>query len=664
MVGDNRMDNGINVGSLESNTIDLYGTFGKFYVGDKKIIVHYFLTYASPSANAEGGHNELLKQLAPMRERVPGKDIKDLDVILQRDLSDERIASDLIPYLEGKTSSTGIGFFPAILAVLMPKDFIQSNPVSGSVISYPKLVETRENESDYENFWSLELHQASSSTGKKNTTRLGTLKINNSKSSVIVIDGQHRANAFRYASKGYDPEDMYKNFYKEVKPIDNYNAELPVTLIWFESKSGYKIQPTDISKELFVAVNNNARAVSKARTILLDENDMVSLGVNSYYRFLAKNRGFKPGKMNLLTSGFDLDDSISQAHQPKMVLTNPDILYKAFVYAFFANSGYDKLKDKATKARQNNDDRFKEIFGTKSYYTQIEGVFKIKSRADKDKFRDDFERKYLQCLNMMFEANEIVKVHFEANKQLDECIRETPNPDDETCWENIFNGGEGLYSAYMSSKLKACRASKKRIKIINNNFSNIRLKHFNKNVSKKATLDQVEQCYESFNTIAFQTGFLLTIDYIAKIFYSSNFKDAEKALKQKISEISNEIWVVFFNEFRDLYIGELDPNSWPKIERMLLLLLSKHYEIFEKENDNLRPEFSIIDSNVKVKLDTHLENMGKKPDDKERETIIEKIISEINSVVKKLGVKLLNKKTLKKYAETIEQGWLELHQDK
>jgi len=73
-------------------------------------------------------------------------------------------------------------------------------------------------------------------TGK--ATRLGRLSILPAKTDIIVLDGQHRANAFRYVAGAFQPKDWYKPFYAKVQPLKDYVSDLPVTIVWFDCEEG------------------------------------------------------------------------------------------------------------------------------------------------------------------------------------------------------------------------------------------------------------------------------------------------------------------------------------------------------------------------------------------------------------------------------------------
>src|SRR5690606_9730232 len=139
---------------IEKKFIELNGQSGQFDIDNKSIKVRYFSTFAS---NSNDSHDSmaLLRELKPMRERVKARDISNLDSLLQRDLNDNRVASELIPYLIDERSP--VAFFPAILAVLIPKGFLQQVEESKYPLGKDESVSEIDNPIvNYGDLWKLE----------------------------------------------------------------------------------------------------------------------------------------------------------------------------------------------------------------------------------------------------------------------------------------------------------------------------------------------------------------------------------------------------------------------------------------------------------------------------------------------------------------------------
>lgn len=267
-------------------TIDLSALFGRFQVPGSDFVVRFASTFANRDSE---GHRELLAELKPMRDRVDASAISDLTALLQRDLNDRRVADQLIPYLVGTAQSaqTRVGFFPAVLAVLVPKGYLAQGGDQEEDIHYPPpRKEEQDGTVDYigegqrHPAWQVQRYHDDDG----NPQPVGLLRINPHQTEVIVLDGQHRSNAFRYLAGAFNPTNqIYEDFYSGVERPKDFSADLPVTVIWFEALNDAQIRPRLISRQLFVDVNNNARPVSAARTILLDDRSVSAIATQAFY---------------------------------------------------------------------------------------------------------------------------------------------------------------------------------------------------------------------------------------------------------------------------------------------------------------------------------------------------------------------------------------------
>jgi hypothetical protein len=78
-----------------------------------------------------------------MRERINVNEIQNINQVLQRDLDDYRIAQGLIPYLlnlvNGIKNDNHLAFFPGILGVIIPKNYIANSVDNISLKDNPLL---------------------------------------------------------------------------------------------------------------------------------------------------------------------------------------------------------------------------------------------------------------------------------------------------------------------------------------------------------------------------------------------------------------------------------------------------------------------------------------------------------------------------------------------
>ena len=470
----------------EPVTIKIYGLLGTFHVENSDYLVKYVSTFANPMATAgEGGHKELLKELKPMRERLEASKLHSLSSLLQRDLNDYRVAQELVPYLQGAAGSNSIGFFPAILAVLVPSNYLSESDHSES---YPSPAQSPDNErrTDYDDCWSVTPYVIGNQI-----IPLGLLEIVKGNTEIIVLDGQHRASAFRFLSGDFDPSaDIYQTFYDDVPAPKPLQADLPVTLIWFEGKDGKAIDPQMISRKLFVDVNNNAKNVSVARNILLNDRAATCLGTQEIYNYTAKDNGFAADRFSLLHSAFDIDSEIAKRRQHRFMLTTPEIIHDMLLWGMFSSTTYDDpIEYKVNRIRdQRNTVRFRKIFRTfvevpiggneddEDKQDSLFGPYFSTPERAKD-FRFAFRTAYLPVLWTFFNDLDLLTPHYEAGRVVADYIKASAGPTEMDVWNKVFCGGEGLYWSLDPTKAKGDRSQQyiKAIDSIEERFSQERI---------------------------------------------------------------------------------------------------------------------------------------------------------------------------------------------
>jgi hypothetical protein len=113
------------------------------------------------------------------------------------------------------------------------------------------------------------------------------LRINTNRCKIVIVDGQHRAMAllalYRNVKGWPDHTAAIKHYYQRwtkdlLKNFDLKEISLPIAICTFptlfEGNSPYKV--TQACRSIFLALNKNARPVSRARNILLDDKDLLS----------------------------------------------------------------------------------------------------------------------------------------------------------------------------------------------------------------------------------------------------------------------------------------------------------------------------------------------------------------------------------------------------
>jgi hypothetical protein len=306
--------------------LTLSGSVGTFSVGtgrenQKTVEVKYFLTHVG--LNFGGSSNEeLLKHLAPVREVFPTADLE-FDEIMQRDIDDARVSSELVPYLLDHRSRDLVKLFPPIIVVVMPVQRDSNRPAD----YYPKVeFETRQ-KTDHvlevtragplgQELFEFEQPRQGATLFEHDLVRL---RLNTNRSKLVIVDGQHRAMALLaiYRNLKQDWSDAlkspYKDYYEEwtpnhIKKFALDNISLPVMLCTFpaldESYSGgYNVKMA--ARSIFLTLNKTARQVSASRNRLLDDNDIVALMLRDTLSSIKKKDTLSSGSLRIFNVELD-----------------------------------------------------------------------------------------------------------------------------------------------------------------------------------------------------------------------------------------------------------------------------------------------------------------------------------------------------------------------
>lgn len=288
----------LNLSVTSALNLTLEGSVGSFSVGrqadaQKTVEVKYFLSHVGLNL-LSGANEELLRHLAPVREVFPPRDLG-FDEIMQRDIDDARVSSELVPYLLDRKSRDLVKLFPPIVVVVMPVAADANRPAD----YYADVTreESVENGNDVQIIRSgakgqevFEFIQPIEG-GKLYEHDLVRLKLNTNRCRLVIVDGQHRAMALLalYRNLKSDWEDKnkapYRDYYEEwtpnyIKSFDLANISLPIMFCTFPALDGtfageYNVKMA--ARSIFLTLNKTARKVSESRNRLLDDNDLVAL---------------------------------------------------------------------------------------------------------------------------------------------------------------------------------------------------------------------------------------------------------------------------------------------------------------------------------------------------------------------------------------------------
>jgi hypothetical protein len=277
------------------------GTWGDFATPRGK--VSYLMTSARLGIDSPDDESRLARALRPVREVLDVNSMS-FSQLLQRDLDDYRVVTELVPYLlEGGINSTP-AFFPPILAVLLPFQAdreVPAFPAPGDVVTVDDgglpLTEIA-----YGNAFAV---RRLAETDGHRRINYGQLAWNDEGARVVVLDGQHRAMALlaiqRTVSKTWDNSGRgarYRNFYERrvAAMLDETGADLdeirfPVTICWYPEAVA---ESNRSARQLFVDVNKEARPPSGDRVVLLNDSNLLDIFTREFLDHLRAGESHPP----------------------------------------------------------------------------------------------------------------------------------------------------------------------------------------------------------------------------------------------------------------------------------------------------------------------------------------------------------------------------------
>lgn len=343
------------------------GTYGEFHTPAGP--VSYLMTKAKLGGDTSK-ESTLTLHLAPVRE-VMNLDDMDFNQLLQRDLDDYRVATELVDYLLNPKFD-GPAFYTPVLAAVLPFD--GSNPVD----SYPPLNDkeifedadkVKWQQSQYgDAFRVLKLYDEKHSTLHK--IKLGRLEFNPHRIKLAVIDGQHRVMALLAIRRTVDQNwettkgNPYRFFYeKRIKELLRNNKlnltaiEFPVCICWFPENNPELTSwpnPHKSARKLFVDVNKNAKTPSKSRLILLSDTELVPIFVRSVLNRLRQPDA--PFPLHAIEYDYPHDQGEGAPARPTAI-ASVMMLNSAVEWALLGPNKYIKDVSKGISGRSSKEDK-------------------------------------------------------------------------------------------------------------------------------------------------------------------------------------------------------------------------------------------------------------------------------------------------------------------
>lgn len=587
-------------------SIEVLGLKGSFEVPNQNIKVKYVSTFAG-KRDPQSGHGQLLSELKPMRERIDADELNDLGALLQRDLNDARVARELVPYLLGQNRD--VSFFPAILAVLIPEGFIK-----GDNKEYP----SSDKDGDtvkYGDYWSYESFRLENDE----ESPFGKLTIYNESTDILVLDGQHRSSAFRFVAGDLDQdeEEIYSAFYDDTEIDEDFIADLPVTIIWFDD--GEDVDPKLVSRRLFVDVNNTAREVSKSRNILLDDREVPALLTRFLFSRIASEKPYRPDKLSLLHGAFDVDTELTNSVGHELSITNPEYIFDVMSWMFFGSSTYDS-EDRYQIHRNDKRSRtYVYVFGEEFdsgfddndldlIREEDDPVVVIKDTDRIADFETEFNTRVGALFESVFNNFTMLSPHFEAAKETKERFSDNATHGEFKIWNQVFTGGEGLYYTFMneSTDTQSVERYRKQIKEIENYFKKKRAEKFD------MSIEEVNQAYTSVRTKAFQIGLFMGLrEFKDKLDYEK-YSECHDRFVSNLNSLSKSEWVSVFNNIRPNLIKGTDPKKWPAYQKLILRITLRETDnpFYDSQNLKYSPEGKILREELVKRLKSWAESNG------------------------------------------------------
>lgn len=331
------------------------GTWGEFVTPAGRVA--YLMTKARLGSSGTDFERRLTAQLRPVREVLDPKKL-DFNQLLQRDLDDHRVATQLLPYLL-QSSQTGPAFFPPVMAVLLP--FSGNRPSDHFPVGdAPQFDDVDGVRMRAERFGSA--YQVQRLVDPRNddlhTIKLGRVSWNDEEAKLVVLDGQHRAMALIAIDRTINETwksnsgEKFRHFYEHrVRKIlqdaggtiDLDRVEVPVVVCWFPDLNGGSANPHQAARKIFVDVNKEARTPSEARLVLLSDASLM----NIFTRALLNRLREPQPPMPLFAIEYDNPDKDTARPVRWTVLTNLNLLKAAVEYTLFCPPKY--LSDMGTR---------------------------------------------------------------------------------------------------------------------------------------------------------------------------------------------------------------------------------------------------------------------------------------------------------------------------
>ncbi|MFQ1795415.1 MULTISPECIES: DNA sulfur modification protein DndB [Aeromonas] len=659
----------------------IHGAYGTFTTPSGK--VNYLQVTARITTSGVDLSDELAGSLVPVREILDTKEMN-FGELLQRDLDDYRVASDLVPYILNG-SDIGPSYFPPIQAMLLPFNVSDENLKPKPKENFGDYIETPVEHDDiglawkgYQHEESFKFEKLSFDDGTIAPYREGRLQWHDKRAKLVVIDGQHRAMAmlaiYRTIHKTWKGAgSQYRHFYEnEINTILKNNdgtrallsngIEYPVTIMWFDNSVSHH----RAARKLFVDVNKNAKPPTQSRLILLGEEELRDI----FTRTILNNLRQEEETVPIYAIEYDYNNSSSSQVGKWSALVNIEMIKAAIKISVWGPNKYISCLDtRVSSGRDNNfemDSRFRKQLNLSSWYpdehTSPNGDIYAREKVGNVNFpkdlTDKFELEFMRTWGRVI-VNILTKfLPYSAHiKALDALKVAWADVDNEASlgYEAIFDG-VGLYwtlkdafshwnqsgnGDVIPDTVKSWRYINKK----EQEFYAIRSKYYFDRTDK---LDTAQDIFSKVNTYACLVGIVAAIASIAEKFDLSGHKLNEFSL-QFIQMVNDWLLIenrrAFFStkvQLSFIALPKLDQPFWVYFRYFFFEIIASYIE--DSHEHEMEEEYLIYINAELVKLRKfYFETVIYSEQRKAIEKVSDKEGSELDEEIMKISNEKYNK---------------------
>ncbi|MDG5771668.1 DNA sulfur modification protein DndB [Mycolicibacterium fortuitum] len=447
----------------------LQGSAGRFQVGGSEatsLEVRYFLTNVG-LALGQGANDHLLTELAPVRE-VFRTDELGFDELMQRDIDDARITSELIPYLLDDKSTGLVKLFPPIIVMVLPKAYGEDRPLR----LYPSAYEYMTEKQGY-TANTLRIGELGSELLTLEQPIIGDylidhdrvrLSLNTQATRLVIVDGQHRAMAllaiFRNLQDQWSDarKAPYRDFYAEWTPelIGDFQldrVQLPMMICCVPELVEGTAQDFDLIKaarRVFLTLNKTARKVSASRNKLLDDADLIASFMRSSLEQVKGREHAAPSELRLWS--VELDQTVERVRiQSPTALTGVTHIYYMVEHLMMATADIRGLRARPGRyaARTDLSSCLRRLEGRDLIGDEAAEAIRrdLYTSSDEQALVESFNSKYGSYILTMFDQFGPYAIHNAVVNELEFEFRDSDNR-----MHSLLFGSQGSLAVFTTHK--------------------------------------------------------------------------------------------------------------------------------------------------------------------------------------------------------------------